>query len=121
MNMMVSLGHPGFIQRALCATIKTRSPTTIDLQKWESFSKTFQRDTENVTLVATVLLSANVGFLAIGSVDEAGLSSWPQRFSYFSLLASLGSIVMSLAVRTPRYLVCDSKLAVNLTTWLTSY
>ncbi|KAG6328095.1 hypothetical protein ID866_10994, partial [Astraeus odoratus] len=102
--MLCFLGHPTFIQSSLRATRSTEPPETTDPKKWESFSETFQKDTENVNLLATVLLSVNVSFLAIQSVDNAGLSYWPQRLSYISLLASLGSIVMGLAVRTPRCL-----------------
>jgi len=54
---------------------------------------------------ATVLLAANVIFLAIQTVDDAGLSYLPQIFSYISLLAALASIVMGSAVRIPRLFV----------------
>ncbi|OAX35810.1 hypothetical protein K503DRAFT_784809 [Rhizopogon vinicolor AM-OR11-026] len=44
---------------------------------------------------ATVLLNANVGFLAITSVDKGGKSAI-QMASYMSLVTSLGSIVLGL-------------------------
>jgi hypothetical protein len=44
---------------------------------------------------ATVLLNANVGFLAINSVDKGGRSA-VQMASYMSLVTSLGSIVLGL-------------------------
>jgi hypothetical protein len=44
---------------------------------------------------ATVLLNANVGFLAINSVDVSGRSP-AQIASYMSLVASLGSILLGL-------------------------
>lgn len=53
----------------------------------------------DVTLYGTVLLGANVSFLTIQSVDEAGsagpLRTPSQRASYFSILASMGTIVSS--------------------------
>lgn len=44
---------------------------------------------------ATVLLNANVGFLAIGSVDINGRSPI-QVASYMSLVASMGSMILGL-------------------------
>ncbi|OJA21581.1 hypothetical protein AZE42_04114, partial [Rhizopogon vesiculosus] len=44
---------------------------------------------------ATVLLNANVGFLAINTVDKGG-RSFVQLASYMSLVTSLGSIVLGL-------------------------
>ena len=48
---------------------------------------------------ATVLLNANVAFLAIQSVDSAstlGHRSFAQRASYFSIVTSVGAIVLGL-------------------------
>jgi hypothetical protein len=44
---------------------------------------------------ATVLLNANVGFLAINSVDAGGRSPI-QVASYMSLVSSLGSMILGL-------------------------
>jgi cytochrome bd-type quinol oxidase subunit 2 len=44
---------------------------------------------------ATVLLNANVGFLAINTVDKGGRNAI-QMASYMSLVTSLGSIVLGL-------------------------
>lgn len=44
---------------------------------------------------ATVLLNANVGFLAINTVDKGGRNAI-QMASYMSLVTSLGSIVVGL-------------------------
>ncbi|KAL4066489.1 hypothetical protein V8B97DRAFT_2025454 [Scleroderma yunnanense] len=44
-------------------------------------------------------------FLAIQTIDNAGLSYLPQRFSYISVLAVLASIVMGSAVRILRLFV----------------
>ena len=56
-----------------------------------------------------MLLAANMSFLAIGSIDSHGLSYWPQRFSYLSLLAALTCIVMGSAVRSLRLFVSNSQ------------
>ncbi|KAG6330803.1 hypothetical protein ID866_8287 [Astraeus odoratus] len=100
--MLFLLDHSGFIHRSLAATQVGTGQTNVE--KWKIFSDTYRDDIANVNLLATVLLAANVSFLAIQSVDTApkGLSSLPQRFSYISLLAALASIVMGSAVRTPR-------------------
>jgi hypothetical protein len=48
---------------------------------------------------ATVLLNANVAFLAIQSVDSSaplGGRSGQQRASYFSIMTSIGAIVLGL-------------------------
>ena len=45
---------------------------------------------------ATVLLNANVGFLAIQSVDDGGGNSLRQIASYMSLMASFASIMLGL-------------------------
>ncbi|KAI6154630.1 hypothetical protein BKA82DRAFT_1005602 [Pisolithus tinctorius] len=98
--MLLFLDHPGFIERSLRGT---QFNGQTDVVEWSTFWETFQKDVENITLLATVLLTANVGFLAIQTVDSPnGLHSWPQRLSYMSLLAALGSILMGLAVRIPR-------------------
>ncbi|KAI5998371.1 hypothetical protein F5J12DRAFT_849975 [Pisolithus orientalis] len=83
--MLLFLDHPGFT----------------DINKWKAFWEMFQKDVENINLLATVLLSGNVSFLA--TISNNGLSYWPQRLSYVSLVAALGSILMGLAVRTPRF------------------
>ncbi|KAI5988697.1 hypothetical protein EDD15DRAFT_1351447 [Pisolithus albus] len=105
--MLLFLDHPGFIERSLR---NTQDNGQTDVGKWLTFCETFQKDVESVTLLATVLLTANVSFLAIQSVDSPnGLHSWPQRLSYMSLLAALGSILMGLAVRVPRCFTAYNK------------
>lgn len=50
---------------------------------------------------------ANVALLAIQTVDQppAGMNHLPEKFSYLSILAALGSIVVGLTVRSPRLFV----------------
>ncbi|KAI6096848.1 hypothetical protein F5141DRAFT_1151326 [Pisolithus sp. B1] len=101
--MLMFLDHPGFVQRSLKDTQHHRHT---DINKWNAFCETFQKDVENINLLATVLLSGNVSFLSI--ITNDGLSYWPQKLSYVSLLAALGSILMGLAVRTPRFFTAHS-------------
>ncbi|KAI6140876.1 hypothetical protein BKA82DRAFT_4207509, partial [Pisolithus tinctorius] len=96
--MLLFLDHPGFVERSLKDTQCHRKT---DINKWKASWEMFQKDVENINLLATVLLSGNVSFLAI--ITNNGLSYWPQRLSYVSLAAALGSILMGLAVRTPRF------------------
>ncbi|KAL4071432.1 hypothetical protein V8B97DRAFT_1917629 [Scleroderma yunnanense] len=58
---------------------------TISKEKWNVF---------DTNLLATVLLTSNVGFLAINSVDSGRGVSLRQIASYLSLMASFGSIML---------------------------
>ncbi|KAI5998372.1 hypothetical protein F5J12DRAFT_849980 [Pisolithus orientalis] len=78
-----------------------------DMAKFNTFWGEFRRRLQNVTLLATVLLTTNVAFLAIQSVDQPGVSYLPQKCCYISIMVSLGSIVGGFALRMPRVLVCD--------------
>ncbi|KAI6044154.1 hypothetical protein EDC04DRAFT_462348 [Pisolithus marmoratus] len=75
-----------------------------DIDKFRDFWADFQKRLQNVTLLATVLLATNIGFLAIQSVDQQGLSYLPQKCSYMSIMVTLGSIVGGFALRMPRVL-----------------
>ncbi|RXW11463.1 hypothetical protein EST38_g14393 [Candolleomyces aberdarensis] len=69
-------------------------------QGFEKYVEKMVEEWRDITLYATVILSANVSFLTIQSVDEAGSAgdnrTNSQRASYFSILASMGTIVFSL-------------------------
>ncbi|KAI6120430.1 hypothetical protein EDD16DRAFT_1705921 [Pisolithus croceorrhizus] len=108
-TMLLSLDYPNFIGRSLQST---RVDNETDLDRWNDFWNVFQANIGNISLLinhgdcdATVLLSGNLSFLSI--VAQDGLSYLPQRLSYASLFAALGSIFVGLAVRTPRFLVGD--------------
>ncbi|KAI5998374.1 hypothetical protein F5J12DRAFT_324176 [Pisolithus orientalis] len=101
--MLMFLDHPGFIERSLKAT-QHHHKTNVD--EWKEFWKTFQKDVGNINLLATVLLAGNANFLNI--TNQHGLSYWPQKLSYVSLVAALGSILMGLAVRNPRFFTAYS-------------
>lgn len=110
-TMLTTLDHPGFIGRSLKATQdkgKRNHHRETNVERWVIFCDTFQKDVENVNLLATVLLTANFSFLAIQSIDTQGLSYLPQKLSYTSLLSAMGSILMGLAVRTPRSFTAHS-------------
>ncbi|KAI6116173.1 hypothetical protein F5141DRAFT_651112 [Pisolithus sp. B1] len=98
-TMLLSLDYPNFIGRSLQST---RVDNETDLDRWNDFWNVFQANIGNISLLATVLLSGNLSFLSI--VAQDGLSYLPQRLSYASLFAALGSIFVGLAVRTPRFL-----------------
>ncbi|KIM56244.1 hypothetical protein SCLCIDRAFT_248929 [Scleroderma citrinum Foug A] len=106
-NMVLFLDHPGFIQRSLADTQgKDSMGIYTDIEKWRKFSHTYAEDTNSVSLLGTVLIAANVGFLAIQTVDKPdGVFSLPQRFSYLSLLFAQASVVMGLAIRSPRLFI----------------
>lgn len=61
---------------------------------------------------ATVLLNANVAFLAIRSVD-VGSGSPTQIASYISLVASLGSIIIGLVLSHKRVMDRSNTQAVS--------
>ncbi|KAI5994007.1 hypothetical protein EDD15DRAFT_874143 [Pisolithus albus] len=100
--MLMFLDHPGFINRSLRATQHHRK-TNID--EWKEFWEMFQKD-------ATVLLAGNANFLSI--TNQHGLSYWPQKLSYVSLVAALGSILVGLAVRNPRIFTAYSVTYFNI-------
>ncbi|KAI6096850.1 hypothetical protein F5141DRAFT_1151340 [Pisolithus sp. B1] len=117
--MLMFLGHPEFIQRSLKATQHrpksnnehspedTQHRHTTNLDDWKEFWKMFQKDVSNINLLVTVLLAGNANFLNI--TNQHGLSYWPQRLSYASLMAALGSILVGLAVRNPRIFTAHSR------------
>ncbi|KAF9234256.1 hypothetical protein BU15DRAFT_65865 [Melanogaster broomeanus] len=65
-------------------------------EKWNMFVNKLNSQLQDTNLLATVLLNANVGFLAIQSVDDGGGTTLRQLASYMSLVASLASIVLGL-------------------------
>ncbi|KAF8183149.1 hypothetical protein BJ912DRAFT_976800 [Pholiota molesta] len=66
---------------------------------WKTLQQELTEEWKEITLYATVLLNANVAFLAIQSVDSSaplGGRSGQQRASYFSIMTSIGAIVLGL-------------------------
>ncbi|KAJ2925396.1 hypothetical protein H1R20_g11697, partial [Candolleomyces eurysporus] len=93
----IMFGGPGIHMQRL------RELTVDRMVRKHGFEKYVEKMVEewrDITLYATVILSANVSFLTIQSVDEAGSAgdnrTNSQRASYFSILASMGTIVFSL-------------------------
>ncbi|KAF9227021.1 hypothetical protein BS17DRAFT_764376 [Gyrodon lividus] len=65
--------------------------------KWNIFVNRLNSQLQDTNLLATVPLNANVGFLAIQSVDNGGGITLRQLSSYMSLVTSMASIVLGLA------------------------
>jgi len=64
---------------------------------WTQVINKLSTEWQEFILLATVVLNANVAFLSIQSVDNNGDSRSPtQLASYFSILASIGSIILGL-------------------------
>ncbi|KAI0047019.1 hypothetical protein FA95DRAFT_1286383 [Auriscalpium vulgare] len=76
----------------------------IERGEWKAFADKVQADWQDINLLATVLLSVNVGFLAIPGVVPLDASSKPsgtsaaQVLGYLSVLFCAGSIVMGLVL-----------------------
>ncbi|EPS97095.1 hypothetical protein FOMPIDRAFT_1098563, partial [Fomitopsis schrenkii] len=68
---------------------------TVNYRPWRIFIAKLQRDWENSITPAAVLLTANVGLLAIQSVDtDKPDRSLAQIASYISTFLSLGNIIL---------------------------
>ncbi|KIY47429.1 hypothetical protein FISHEDRAFT_74728 [Fistulina hepatica ATCC 64428] len=65
---------------------------------WAVFINKLNSEWQEFTVLDTVLLNANVAFLAIQSVDNGdnGHRSWIQIASYISVVTSVGSIIIGL-------------------------
>ncbi|KAI0356096.1 hypothetical protein OH77DRAFT_1401749 [Trametes cingulata] len=69
----------------------------IAIQPWSGFIGKLQNEWQEFVLYATVLLNANVAFLAIPSVDNGNDQlTAAQISSYLSIVTSVGSIVLGL-------------------------
>ncbi|KAF9530150.1 hypothetical protein CPB83DRAFT_851058 [Crepidotus variabilis] len=71
----------------------------LKLPDWEASAKKMNDEWQEFILFATVLLNANVAFLAIQSVDMHVRTSYrgpSQVASYVSVIASIGSIILGL-------------------------
>ncbi|KDQ55293.1 hypothetical protein JAAARDRAFT_332841 [Jaapia argillacea MUCL 33604] len=64
---------------------------------WRDLMSRLQDEWEKLLVMATVMLTANVSFLAIQSVDQGPFNrAPPQIASYLSTIASIGSIMLGL-------------------------
>ncbi|KAF8155634.1 hypothetical protein B0H34DRAFT_659915 [Crassisporium funariophilum] len=73
--------------------------TLVNNPVWRELLDQLTSEWKEFTLYATVLLNANVAFLAIQSIDTAAAPhrrTDAQRASYFSVVASIGAIVLGL-------------------------
>lgn len=71
------------------------------LARWRKFVNKVDISIRDSNLLATVLLSTSIGFLAIGSVDSKsadGSRSGAQIVIYCSVICSIGSIIIGLVI-----------------------
>ncbi|KIJ11190.1 hypothetical protein PAXINDRAFT_171875 [Paxillus involutus ATCC 200175] len=68
----------------------------VRMDRWTAFVNDFTSQLQNTNLLATVLLTTNVGFLAIQSVDSYTSRSLRQTASYLSVISSIASIMLGL-------------------------
>ncbi|KAF8842889.1 hypothetical protein BDN67DRAFT_898259, partial [Paxillus ammoniavirescens] len=100
--------HPSWLMTA-CAPLLFMAPVTsvrslhrifvdeiASKDKWNMYINKLNSQLQDTNLLATVLLNANVGFLAIQSVDNGAGTSLRQLASYMSLVASMASIILGL-------------------------
>ncbi|KAG2069570.1 hypothetical protein BDR04DRAFT_683680 [Suillus decipiens] len=70
---------------------------------WRTFVQKLNAEMQAFNLLATVLLSVNVGFLAIQSVDDGGGDSLSQVASYLSVISSFGSMLLGVNIARQSY------------------
>jgi hypothetical protein len=86
---------------------------------WRSFVQNLNAEMQDFNLLATVLLSVNVGFLAIQSVDEGGGYSLSQVASYVSVISSFGSMLLGVNIARQSY-ARGPDMVDNVQAWLES-
>ncbi|KAG1851965.1 hypothetical protein F4604DRAFT_1303455 [Suillus subluteus] len=75
----------------------------VNLLDWRTFVQKLNAEMQDFNLLATVLLSVNVGFLAIQSVDSGGGHSLSQVTSYVSVISSFGSMLLGVNIARQSY------------------
>lgn len=75
----------------------------INLLDWRSFVQKLNVEMQDFNLLATVLLSVNVGFLAIQTVDNGRGYSLSQVASYVSVISSFGSMLLGVNIARQSY------------------
>ncbi|KAG1851960.1 hypothetical protein F4604DRAFT_1806558 [Suillus subluteus] len=70
---------------------------------WRTFVQKLNAEMQEFNLLATVLLSVNVGFLAIQSVDNGRGHSLSQVASYVSVISSFGSMLLGVNIARQSY------------------
>ncbi|KZT24910.1 hypothetical protein NEOLEDRAFT_1178985 [Neolentinus lepideus HHB14362 ss-1] len=91
----------------------------INYQSWGLLLSKLQGEWEHVSITSTVMLTVNVGFLAIQSVDRAiDVRSAAQAASYLGAVLSVGSIVMGLILtKGHRTIVHDDAEVAQMYLW----
>ncbi|KIJ61621.1 hypothetical protein HYDPIDRAFT_189512 [Hydnomerulius pinastri MD-312] len=75
----------------------------VNIYDWGLFLDKLNKEVQDFNLLATVLLNANVGFLAINSVDLGSGRSLSQVASYMSMVSSFGSMVLGVMLVRQSY------------------
>ncbi|KAG2069582.1 hypothetical protein BDR04DRAFT_1101474 [Suillus decipiens] len=70
---------------------------------WRTFVQKLNAEMQAFNLLATVLLSVNVGFLTIQSVDNGRGQSLSQVASYVSVISSFGSMLLGVNIARQSY------------------
>ncbi|KAG2055999.1 hypothetical protein BDR06DRAFT_305552 [Suillus hirtellus] len=70
---------------------------------WRTFVQKLNAEMQDFNLLATVLLSVNVGFLAIQSVDNGEGHSLSQIASYVSVISSFGCMLLGVNIARQSY------------------
>ncbi|KAG1748341.1 uncharacterized protein EDB91DRAFT_1113503 [Suillus paluster] len=70
---------------------------------WRTFVQKLNAEMQDFNLLATVLLSVNVGFLGIKDVDSGAGSSLSQVASYVSVISSFGSMLLGVKLARQSY------------------
>ncbi|KAF8171923.1 hypothetical protein K438DRAFT_184619 [Mycena galopus ATCC 62051] len=85
-------------QTYLRALKKAYTDKTVVAKVWKVFIDKLNREWEEYTRLSTIIMNANVGLLAISSIDALSDNrhSALQILSYLSILCSIGSIVLGL-------------------------
>ncbi|KAG2142103.1 hypothetical protein BD769DRAFT_51438 [Suillus cothurnatus] len=86
---------------------------------WRSFVQNLNAEMQDFNLLATVLLSVNVGFLAIQSVDNGRGHSLSQVASYVSVISSFGSMLLGVNIAKQSY-TQGPDMVDNVQAWLES-
>ncbi|KAG0702059.1 hypothetical protein DFH29DRAFT_528412 [Suillus ampliporus] len=70
---------------------------------WRTFVQKLNAEMQDFNLLATVLLSVNVGFLGIQSIDSGKGHSLSQVASYVSVISSFGSMLLGVKLARQSY------------------
>ncbi|KAF9467882.1 hypothetical protein BDZ94DRAFT_913657 [Collybia nuda] len=91
---------------------ETSVDSLVNKPSWLQLKKKLTEEWKDSALFSTVLLNANVAFLAIQSVDQPSRSN-AQRASYISVLTSMGAIIFGLLLTRQHQHIFNMKFLAN--------